>query len=119
MAADALKQFAFTALFALLARWNARLVGDHVVAGVAQINDELFPELADGVAPRQLAFFDFVELLLEARSEGDIEDVVKRLDKQATDALTEHGWCKAPLLLLYVFAFDNGGDDRSIGRRPA
>src|SRR5262249_22785588 len=116
MAADALKQFAFTALFALLASWNARLVGDHVVASVAQINDELFQELADGVAPGQLALFDFVELLLEARGEGNIEDVVKRLDEQATDALTEHGGRKASLLLLYVFALDNRRNDRSIGR---
>src|SRR5215470_1551180 len=114
MAADALKQFAFTALFALLPGGNARLVGDHMVASVAQVNDELFPELADGVAPGQRALFDFVELLLEARSEGDIEDVVKRLDEQTADALTEHSGRKAPLLLLYVFALDNGGDDGSV-----
>jgi len=67
VAADAFEQFALAALFALLPGWYAGFVGKHLVPGLVEVNDEFFPELFDGFAPRQLAFFDFVEFLFEPR----------------------------------------------------
>src|SRR2546430_814745 len=79
VAADTLEQFALAALFALLPGRNAGLVGKHLVIGLVEVNDKFFPELFDGFAPRQLAFFDFVELFFEARGKRDVEDVFETL----------------------------------------
>ena len=52
VAADAFEQFALAALFALLPRGNAGLVGKHLVVGLIEVNDEFFPEFLDRFAPR-------------------------------------------------------------------
>src|SRR5712692_7550270 len=101
MAADAFEQFALAALLALFPRGDASLVGKHLVAGLVEVNDEFFPELPDGFAPGQLAFFDFVEFLFEPRSKRDVEDVFETLYQQ-------HAERKTSLVLGHVFALDDG-----------
>jgi len=100
VAADAFEQFALAALFALLPGWYAGFVGKHLVPGLVEVNDEFFPELFDGFAPRQLAFFDFVEFLFEPRGKRDVEDVFETLHQQHADALAEHGGREASLFLV-------------------
>src|SRR5467141_1416611 len=107
VAADALEQFALAALFALFPRGDAGLVGKHLVAGLVEVNDEFFPELFDGFAPRQLAFLDFVKFLFEPRGKRDVENVFETLYQQHADALAEHGGRETPLVLGDVFALDD------------
>src|SRR5258708_2409131 len=107
VAADALEQFALAALFALFPRGDAGLVGKHLVSGLVHVNDEFFPELFDGFAPRQLAFLDFVKFLFEPRGKRDVENVFETLYQQHADALAEHGGRETPLVLGDVFALDD------------
>src|SRR5260370_40817230 len=107
VAADALQQFALAAVFALFPRWNAALVRKHLVLSLVEVNDEFFPELSDGLAPGQFAFFNFIEFLFEPRGKGDIENVFEALDQQHTDALAEHRGRETPLVLGDVFTLDN------------
>src|SRR5262249_41203595 len=117
--ADALEQLPLAALFALLAGRDAGFVGHHLVARTRQVHHELLPKLAHRVAPRKLAFLDFVELFLEARRKGDVEDVVERFHQENADAFAEHRWREASLFFLDVLALDNRRDNRGIGRGPA
>src|SRR5262245_1019931 len=67
----------------------------------------------------QLAFLDFVQFLLEARGEGDVENVLETVYQEAADAFTEHGGREAALIFFHVFALDNSGNDRGVGGRAA
>src|SRR5580704_724676 len=116
VAADAFEQFAFPALFALLAGGDARFVGEHLIVGAIEIDDEFFPELFYGFAPGQLALFDFIEFFFEARGESDIENVFETFYQQDADAFAEHGGREAALVFGDVLALDDGGDDRGVGR---
>src|SRR5467141_1201034 len=107
VAADAFEQFALSALFTLLPGRDAGFVGKHLVAGLVEVNDEFFPELFDGFAPRQLAFLDFVKFLFEPRGKRDVENVFETLYQQHADALAEHGGRETPLVLGDVFALDD------------
>ncbi len=91
MAADALKQFALAALFALLASGDAGFVGKHFVAGPVEIDDEFFPELFYSFAPVELAFLDFVELFFQPRGKGHVKNVLETLYQQNADAFAQHG----------------------------
>src|SRR5262249_7241921 len=44
MPADALEQLTLPALFAFLASRNSLFVGNHFIAGLVQVHDDLFPE---------------------------------------------------------------------------
>src|SRR5882724_3764606 len=91
VAADAFQKFALAALFALFPSGDARFVREHLVAGFVEINDEFLPELLDGFAPRQLAFFDLVELFFEPSGESHVEDILKAFHQQGADAFAKHG----------------------------
>src|ERR1700676_2455209 len=119
VAGDALQQLALAALLALLAGGNAGLVGNHLVVSLRQIDDKFLPKLPHRLAPGQLAFFDFVELFIEARREGDVKDVVEAFHQQDADAFAQHGRREAPLIFLDVFALDDGRNDRSVSGWPA
>src|SRR5439155_10158296 len=92
VAADAFEQFALAALLALLAGRDAGFVGKHFVAGLIQVNDEFFPKLFYGLAPVELAFFNFVEFFLEARGERHVEDIFETFYEQDADAFADHRW---------------------------
>src|SRR5438552_3636605 len=91
VAANAFEQLALAALFALFPRRDAGLIGKHLVVGLVEVDDEFLPELFDGFAPRQLAFFDFVQLFFEPRGKCHVDDVLETLDKLRVDALVEYG----------------------------
>ena len=107
VAADALEKFAFAALFAFFAGGDAGFVREHFVVGFTEVDDELVPEFADGFAPAEFAFFDFVEFVFEARGKGDVENVFETFHQQDADAFAEHGGGETALILFDVFAIDN------------
>src|ERR1700743_2053565 len=117
--ADALQKLAFAALFALLPGRDAGLVRNHLVVGLGQIDDKLFPEFAYGIAPGELALFNFVEFFFEARRKRGVEHIVKALHEQSVYAFTQHRRRKAPLILAHVLTLDNRRNNRGIRRRPA
>src|SRR6266481_1694256 len=116
--ADPFQQFALPALFALFPGRNPGLVRNHLVAGLIQVHDEFFPELFHRLPPRQLAFFNLVQLFFQPRGEFHVEHVLKTLDQQHAHALAQHGRSEPPLILLHVLALDNRRNNRSIRRRP-
>ena len=119
VAADAFEQFALAALFAGFACRDARFVREHLLVGPVEVHDKFFPEFLDGFAPVKLSFLDFVKLFFEARSEGNVEDVLETFHEQTADALAKHGGREATLLFLDVLALDDGGDDRGVRGRAA
>ncbi len=119
MAADALKELAFAALLALLSGRNTGFVRDHLFAGVVEIDGEAIPELLDRAAPGHLAFFDFVELVFQAGGEAHVENILEGFHKKVTDFFAEARGREAALVLVHVFALDDGRDDRGVGGRPA
>ena len=98
---------------------DARFVGKHFVVGAIEIDDKFFPEFFHGIAPGELAFFNFVELFFEACGKGDVENIFKAFDQQSAHAFAQHGRRKTALLFCYVFALDDDGNDGGIGRRTA
>ena len=113
VAADALQQFALTALLAGLAGGDARFVRNHFVAGLGQIDDKFPPKFAYRVTPGQLAFLDFVQLFLEPSREGDVEDVVEAFHQQDAHSLAQHRRREAPLVLAHILALHNCRNNRS------
>src|SRR6267143_5646752 len=91
VAADAFEQLTLAALFTLFPGGNPGLVRQHLVVGLIEVDDEFLPELFDGFAPRQFAFFNFIELFFEPRRKCHVEDIFKALDQQRTDPFAEHG----------------------------
>src|SRR5271170_7893185 len=115
VARNALQQFTLAAFFALQPGGNPGLVGQHLLVGLIEIHDERIPEFLHRLAPGQLAFFDFVELFLEARGEADVENILETFYQQHADAFAEHGGREAALILGDVFAFDDRGNDGGVG----
>src|SRR5258708_7424573 len=114
--ADPFQQFALPALFALFPGRNPGLVRNHLVAGLVQVHDEFFPELFHGLPPRQLAFFNLVQLFFQPRGEFHVEHVLKTLDHPHAHPLAQHRRREPPLILLHVLALDNPRTNRSIRR---
>src|SRR5262249_26347718 len=119
VAADALEEFALAALLTLLPRGNAGLVGLHLPLGLLEVELKALVESLDRFLPGQLAFLDLVELLLHARGEADIEDVLEALYEQIADLFAEHGGREPALVFADVFAIDNRRNNRSGGGRAA
>src|SRR6516165_3835384 len=117
--ANPLEQLSLPALLALFPCRNPRFVRHHLIAGLVQVHDELFPELPHRFPPRHLAFFDFVQLLFKPRGELYVEHVLETLDQQSTHPLTEHRRREPPLFLFHVLAFHNRRNYRRVRRRPA
>src|SRR5258708_638000 len=116
--ADPFQQFALPALFALFPGRNPGLVRNHLVAGLIQVHDEFFPELFHGLPPRQLAFFNLVQLFFHPRGVFHVEHVLKTIEHQHAHALAQHRRREPPLILLHVSALDNRRNNRSFRRRP-
>src|SRR5690348_15227634 len=110
VAADALEESALLA-------FRAFLVGGD--AGLVEVFLEAIPEFLDGLAPGELAFLDFVKLVFEARGEADVEDVLETLDEQVADFFAEERGGELPLILVHVFALNDGGNNRGVSGRPA
>src|SRR5438270_857155 len=96
--ADPFQQFALPALLARLTGRYPGFVRNHFVIGTRQIDDEFLPEFLHRFPPGKLAFLDLVELFLEARSESDVEHIVKTLYQQHAHALAQHRRREAPLI---------------------
>ena len=69
------------------------------------------------MSSRELAFFDLVELVFQAGGETDVEDIFEALHEKVADLFAEQGRSEAALVLIDVFALDDGGDDCGVGRR--
>ncbi len=81
MAADALEQFSLAAFFALLPGGNAGFVRKHFIRGFIQVEQERIPEFLYRLAPRQFAFFNFVQLFFKAGGEADVENILEAFDQ--------------------------------------
>ena len=119
VAADAFEQFALPAFLAFFSRRNAGFVREHFVIGLVEVEDELFPELFHGLAPRQLALFDFVEFFLHPRGELEIENVFKAFYQELAYALAKHGRRKTALILRDVLSFDQRRNNGGVSRGAA
>ncbi len=81
MPADAFQQLALSALLALLARRDARLVGCHFPFGQLEILRKPPIKFLNGFSPREFALFDLVKFLFHTRRESDVEDVLETLNQ--------------------------------------
>src|SRR3984885_3209535 len=119
VAADALEQFSLAALLAFLPGRNARLIREHFVFGLIQVQKERIPEFPHRLTPRQFAILYFVEFFFEAGSEAHVENILETSHQQHADALAEHRRREAALVFCDVLSIDDRRDDRRVSRRPA
>ena len=108
MAADAFQQLSLAAFFAFLPGSNARFVGQHFVGGFIQVQQERIPKFLYRLAPRQFAFFNFVEFFFEAGGETHVENILKTFHQQHAHALAEHRRREAALVLRDVLPIHDG-----------
>jgi hypothetical protein len=99
--------------------FSIRLMSVMCSSACFEVLHEALVELAHGLAPVELAFFDLVELLFHARRVAHVEDVVEAFEQQVGHHHAQLGGLEFAAFLGDVLALLNGGKNRRVGGRAA